>query len=167
ACSTRGRPAIGCNTFGRLDLMRVPSPAARMTVLSGPVTALLGKLKGLSDGPRSYVWSAVFAVGSSLREWVSPRLSPGSAASPPVRPGPSPLEELVAIRLPPRRFAWYMAASARESTSSALSWARRHTSPTDKVTPRDRCWGSEATEFTALVKACVAACIGAPGSRIT
>jgi hypothetical protein len=34
ACPIIGLPATGCNTFGRLDFMRVPCPAAsRMAVI--------------------------------------------------------------------------------------------------------------------------------------
>src|SRR3954465_8244517 len=33
-CASRGWPASGCSTFGRLECMRLPWPAARMTTLT-------------------------------------------------------------------------------------------------------------------------------------
>ena len=50
-CASSGRPASGCSTFGNMDFMRVPLPAARtMTESSGGISALcFGKVTVCRD----------------------------------------------------------------------------------------------------------------------
>src|ERR1035438_8437821 len=49
-CSSMGRPARGCSTFGRSERMRLPWPAARMTTFM--TVRCLRKVEFYRAGPR-------------------------------------------------------------------------------------------------------------------
>ncbi len=70
-------------------------------------------------------------------------------------------------RQPPWRLAWYMAASARESTSLGDSWGRSDTTPTERVTPLESTAGKSTTASTARSSAASAAGRVAPGNSTT